>query len=97
LQFFWFCSTTYLHKRHKLLNTRPSPAIIYALHSENTTNVNDTDYDTTNELQYIVRIGNHIIVNKGGGLVTDKVNDEDADTTNEIQFLSLNGTNDSIS
>lgn len=62
-------------------------SVPYALHSENTTNINDADADTTNELQSLNKVGNLIILNKGGGSVIDEVKDNDSDTKNELQKI----------
>ena len=59
----------------------------------NVINNNDSDADSTNELQVLSRSNDTIYLSKGGFIVlpTDQVNDADADSTNELQDLVLNG------
>ena len=65
----------------------------------NVINNNDSDADSTNELQVLSRSNDTIYLSKGGFIVlpTDQVNDADADSTNELQSLTLSGRNLSIS
>ncbi|MCD4680935.1 MAG: hypothetical protein K8S00_11165 [Bacteroidales bacterium] len=66
-------------------------SVPYALHSKNTTNVNDADADPSNELQNINKIGNLVVLNQGGGSFVDEVNDNDTDSTNELQNINKIG------
>jgi len=76
------------------LGTSKLLAVPYAFHAQTVAEdqVDDADADPMNEIQFLSKSENMIVLSNEGGSVIDEVNDEDADPGNEIQILSFDGT-----
>jgi hypothetical protein len=72
-------------------------SVPYALYSESTSNVNDADADSTNELQKIFKLGNIVFLSDSGGSFIDEVNDADHSVLNEVQHLYFDQNTNELS
>ena len=78
---------------YSLMGTSQLLSVPYALYAENSGSAaNDSDQDSTNELQALSQAGNTVTLSNGGGNIS--VADADADPNNEIQALSI--SNDTL-
>lgn len=69
------------------VSTTQLMAVPYALYADKAGHYDETDGDTTNEIQHLTKNGNSLSLSKNGGSVL--LNDEDP--TNELQQMTKNG------